>query len=157
MRFIPLTTIAAVALGCGGEKKPDTTQTSSSAPAASGGAAPAAAAAGPLIEVRMTGDGTRKAAFEPSVLTVTPGTTVRFVNVSGGPHNVAFWPESLPPGGAAALKASMPNQMTTLTGPFLTQANDHYDVAFTGAPVGLYKGYCQPHIVLGMRVAIIVK
>ncbi len=157
MRVMPLTAITAVALGCGGEKKPDTTQMASGAPAAPGTAAPAAARAGPLVEVRMTGDGTRKAAFEPSVLTITPATTVRFVNVSGGPHNVAFWPESLPPGGAAALKGGMPTQMTTLTGPFLTQANDHYDISFSGAPVGLYKGYCQPHIVLGMRVTITVK
>src|SRR2546426_427397 len=32
-----------------------------------------------------------KAAFEPATLTIAPGTTVRFINVSGGPHDVAFY------------------------------------------------------------------
>src|SRR5205807_735267 len=83
---------------------------------------------------KMTGNGTTKAAFEPAALTIKPGTTVRFVNVSGGPHNVAFYADSVPKGGADALKKGMPNPMGDLTGPFLTQPNEKYDVSFTGAP-----------------------
>jgi plastocyanin len=82
---------------------------------------------------------------------------VRFINVSGGPHDIAFWADSVPKGGAAALKKGMTNQMSDLMGPFLQQANDKYDVSFAGAPPGVYRGYCLPHLALGMKIAITVK
>ena len=163
MRWTLLSMIAAVALACGGEKKTETAQSTGAPPAPpeSAAAAPQAAApaapAGPVVEVKMTGDGTKKAAFEPNKLTIAPGTTVRFTNVTGGPHNIAFWSDSVPAGGADALKKGMPNQLTDLTGPFLMKPNDTYDVSFAGAPAGLYKGYCQPHLALGMKIAITVK
>jgi plastocyanin len=105
----------------------------------------------------MTGNGTTQAAFEPSRLSIKPGSTVRFINVSGGPHNVTFYPDSIPAGAAAALKRGMPNAMSDLSGPFLTKPNETYDVSFAGAPTGTYKGYCIPHVALGMRVTITVE
>jgi len=30
-------------------------------------------------------------------------------------------------------------------------------VSFTGAPAGVYKGYCLPHVALGMHIAITVQ
>jgi plastocyanin len=121
-------------------------------------AAPAAAApAGPIVEVKMTGNGSTRAAFEPNNLTIAPGTTVRFINVSGGPHNIAFWPDSIPAGGASALNAGMKNTIDNLSGAFLTQPNETYDVSFANAPTGTYKGFCTPHLVLGMKIAIKVQ
>ena len=150
MRFTVLTTLVALgALACGGEKKADQAQT----PAGQ----PPAAPAGPVVEVKMTGNGTTIAAFEPKTLTIAPGTTVRFINVSGGMHNIAFWGDSIPAGAAAALTAGMPNTIDNLSGPFLMQANDTYDVSFANAPTGRYKGYCVPHLALGMKVAITVQ
>jgi len=35
--------------------------------------------------------------------------------------------------------------MDNLSGPFLINANDHYDVSLAGLPTGTYKGYCTPH------------
>lgn len=155
---LTLISIAVVALACGGEKKTQTTQTMGAPPSDSSAAvAPANAPAGPMVAVRMTGDGSRKAAFEPSALTIAPGTTVRFINVSGGPHNIAFWPDSIPAGGSAALKQGMPNPMTDLTSPFIMKPHEEYDVSFTGAPAGVYKGYCQPHLALGMKIKVTVK
>jgi plastocyanin len=154
MRVIQLGAIALVAVGCSGDKKGEMTPP---AAAAATPAPPAASASGPVVEVRMTGDGAKKAAFEPSTLTIAPGTTVRFINVSGGPHNISFWSDSVPAGGAAALAKGMPDPLTDLTSTFLTKPGDHYDVSFAGAPAGVYKGYCQPHLVLGMRVKISVK
>ena len=151
MRGILLGTLATVVVGCRGDTKSTTSQPAASA----AGVTPAPT--GPVVEVRMTGNRTSKAQFEPRVLTIAPGTTVRFINVSGGPHNVAFWPDSVPSGAAAALKNGMPNQVTDLTGPFLTQPNDHYDISFAGAPPGVYRGSCQPHVLLGMTLAITVK
>jgi plastocyanin len=153
MRFALLATVVAVgALACG--KKADQNQTQMAPPAAP----PAASApTGPVVEVKMTGNGSTRAAYEPSSLTIAPGTTVRFINVSGGPHNVAFWADSIPAGGASALNAGMKNTIDNLSGPFLTQPNDTYDVSFANAPTGTYKGYCVPHLTLGMRIAIKVQ
>jgi len=119
MRFTLLTTVVALgALACGGEKQAGQTQTPAGQPAAT------PAAAGPVVEVKMTGNGSNVAAFDPKVLTIAPGTTVRFTNVSGGMHNVAFWGDSIPAGGAAALTAVITNTIDNLLGPFLMHPND---------------------------------
>jgi plastocyanin len=47
--------------------------------------------------------------------------------------------------------------MAPLIGAFLTQPNERYEVSFAGAPAGVYEGYCQPHLVFGMRVTITVR
>jgi plastocyanin len=149
---------AAAAVACGGEKKMPRSDTTAAAMPAPAPATPTPSApAGPVVEVKMTGNGTNKAAFEPAVLTIAAGTTVRFTNVSGGAHNIAFWPDSLPKGGAEALHKGMANQMTDLAGPFVIKPNDTYDVSFAGAPAGVYKGYCQPHEALKMKIKITVK
>ena len=129
-----------------------------SPPSQPAAAAPVTAApARPVVEVKMTGNGTTQAAFEPSRLSIKSGTTVRFINVSGGPHNITFYPDSIPAGAAAALKRGMANAMSDLSGPFLTKPNETYDVSFAGAPTGTYKGYCIPHVALGMRITIQVE
>src|SRR5207245_10193735 len=160
MRLTLLTTLVAFgAVACGGEKKADASQAQAAtpAPAAATPAAPAAEPAAAVVEVKMTGNGTTKAAFEPATLTIAPGTTVRFINVSGGPHDIAFYADSIPKGAADVLKKGMPNQMMDLASPFLQQPNEKYDVSFAGAPAGTYKGYCLPHVALGMKIAIAVK
>jgi len=156
MRFTLFTTLAAFAIvACGGDKKSAASQAEAATPTPA--AVPAAEPAGAVVEVKMTGNGTSIAAFEPNKVSVKAGTTVRFINVSGGPHNIAFYADSIPKGGAAALKKGMPNAMGDLMGAFLTQPNEKYDVSFTGAPAGVYKGYCLPHVALGMHIAITVQ
>src|SRR5437899_12559249 len=160
MRLTLLTTLVAFgAFAGGGEKKADASEARAAppAPAAATPAAPAAEPAAAVVEVKMTGNGTTKAAFEPATLTIAPGTTVRFINVSGGPHDIAFYADSIPKGAADVLKKGMPNQMMDLASPFLQQPNEKYDVSFAGAPAGTYKGYCLPHVALGMKVTITVK
>ena len=159
MRFTLLTTLVAfTAVACGGDKKSASqAEAATPTPAATPAAAPTAEPAGAVVEVKMTGNGTSQAAFDPSKLTIKTGTTVRFINVSGGPHNVAFYGDSVPKGGADALKKGKPNPMGDLTGPFLTQPNEKYDVSFAGAPAGVYKGYCMPHVALGMHITITVQ
>ena len=154
MRFALLTTVVAIgALACG--KKGDQTQTQS-APAAPPAAGGAVAPAGPVVEVKMTGNGSTKAGFEPASITIPAGATVRFTSVSGFPHNIAFWSDSLPAGAAAVLNANMKNTVDNLSGPFLQQ-NETYDVSFANAPKGTYKGYCLPHAGLGMKITIKVE
>ena len=151
MRFTLLTTVVALgAIACG---KKDQTQTQTPPPAAP----TAATSSGPVVEVKMTGNGSTRAGFEPSTITIPAGATVRFTNVAGGPHNITFWSDSLPAGGAAALNAGMKNTVDNLSGPFLTQPNETYEVSFANAPKGTYKGFCTPHLTLGMKIAITVQ
>jgi len=156
MRFALLTAVVAIgALACGqkGDQNQNQMQAAPPAPPAAG----EAAATGPVVEVKMTGNGSTKAAFEPNSITIPVGATVRFTNVSGGPHNITFWPDSVPAGGAAALNSGMKNTVDNLSGPYLTQPNETYDVSFANAPKGAYKGYCTPHLTLGMKIAIRVQ
>lgn len=164
MRLILLPTVVAfAAVACGSGPQPATSQAAAATPAQPGVAAatPAAssapAAPAAIVEVKMTGNGTSQAAFVPAALTIKPGTTVRFLNVSGGPHNIAFYADSIPKGAADVLNKGMANTMGPLTGPFVTQPNEKYDVSFAGAPAGVYKGYCMPHVALGMHLTITVQ
>lgn len=140
------------ALACG-EKKAETPPDQMAQPAAPDAAAQPT---GPVVEVNMTGAGT-VFKFEPAVITVPVGGTARFINVSGGPHNVAFYPDSIPAGAADQLNAAMANRMDNLAGPFLINLNDRYDVSFAGLPAGVYKGFCTPHLALGMKFTLTVQ
>lgn len=157
MRFALLTSVVAIGAFAACGKKGDQAQTPAANPPAAGAAAGEAAPAGPVVEVKMTGNGSTKAGFEPNSVTVPAGGTIRFINVAGGPHNITFWADSIPSGAAAALNANMKNTVDNLSGPFLTQPNETYDVSFANAPKGTYKGYCTPHLTLGMRITIKVE
>ena len=99
------------------------------------------APAGPVVEVRMTGTVTAPV-FEPASLTIAPGTTLRFINVSAGPHNVAFWGDSIPAGAAAVLNAAMAGRtMGDLSGMMVTQPNETFDIAYG---VGRYEDFGGP-------------
>jgi plastocyanin len=107
-------------------------------------------------EVRMVMEG-QSYRFEPAALTIHPGDRVRFVNVSGGPHNVSFDPAKVPDAAERALSAGMPNQIQALWGPLMTGANEAYTVTFTGIPAGSYEFFCMPHMSMGMRGTITVR
>jgi plastocyanin len=156
--------LAFVLAACGGEQKTDDQQTTATpdqeAPAAgdtapaAGGAAPAGG--GTTHDVNMVLEGSSYK-YVPDQLTIKSGDVVRFHNVSGGPHNVSFWADSIPGGAAEVLKAGMPDQMAPLEGSLLTEVNAIYTVNFAKAPAGEYKFYCLPHLALGMRGKLTVQ
>jgi len=115
-----------------------------------------AATAPKTVEIQMIGDGTGYR-FAPAKVTIQRGDRVRFTLVSGPPHNVVFWSDSIPKGAAAALAKGMPQTVDKLTGPFFMKTGDSYVVSFTGAPAGVYHYYCAPHLALGMKATIEVK
>jgi plastocyanin len=122
-----------------------------------GGSGPAhRAPPGKTIEVQMLGDA-KGYRFSPAKITIQRGDQVRFTLVSGPPHNVVFWSDSIPKGAAARLSKSMPNAVGPLTGPFFMNVGDKYVVSFAGLPAGTYRYYCAPHLALGMSGAIVVK
>jgi len=136
-----LVALALVGLGCGG----------------GGDAAPAAPVTGALHEVRMlvTPDGAY--VYEPDSLAIAVGDRVRWVNVSGGPHNVAFYPEKVPAGARDFLNVRMGPRMGDLVGPLVFEPNAGYEISFDGAPPGTYDYVCTPHEMLGMIARLTVE
>lgn len=115
-----------------------------------------AAASAKTIDVQMIGDATGYR-YAPATIAIQRGDKVRFTLVSGPPHNVVFWADSIPKGAAAALAKGMPNTVDKLTSPFFLKTGDTYVVSFAGAPAGRYRYYCTPHLMLGMVATIVVK
>ncbi|HEX2219607.1 MAG TPA: plastocyanin/azurin family copper-binding protein [Gemmatimonadales bacterium] len=159
--------LAFVLAACGGgEQQAGDQQTAApdqAAPAgdaAAGGAAPSGGAApapgGTTHDVNMVLEGSSYK-YVPEQLTIKSGDVVRFHNVSGGPHNVSFWADSIPAGAAEALKAGMPDQMAPLEGSLVTEPNGVYTINFANAPAGEYKYYCLPHLALGMKAKLTVQ
>jgi plastocyanin len=150
--------LAFVLTACGGgEQKADdqqTTATPDQAAPAAGDTAPAGG--GTTHDVNMVLEGSSYK-YVPDQLTIKSGDVVRFHNVSGGPHNVSFWADSVPGGAAEVLKAGMPDQMAPLEGSLLTEVNGTYSVNFANAPADEYKFYCLPHLALGMKGKLTVQ
>ncbi len=116
----------------------------------------AATAPAKTVEVQMIGDATGYR-FAPAKVTIQRGDRVRFTLVSGPPHNVVFWADSVPKGAAPALAKGMPGTVSALTSPFFLKTGDSYVVSFAGAPAGRYVYNCAPHLALGMKAVIDVK
>ena len=146
--------LAVVVAACGGENKAPE-QAPAATPAADMAPAAAPAATGATHDVNMEFDG-KTYHFVPAALTIKAGDVVNFHNVSGGPHNVAFWADSIPAGAAAVLGANMPDQMQPLSGTMLVVQDAVYSISFAGAPEGDYKFYCLPHLAMGMHGIITI-
>ena len=145
--------LALLLASCGGgEKKTEeqTTATPEQKPAPAARAAPAPTSTRTTHDVNMVLDGTSYK-YVPDALVIRSGDVVRFRNKSGGPHNVSFWLDSIPRGAAGALQAGMSSQMAPLEGPLLIDPEAVYEVSFAGAPKGVYRFYCLPHLALGMN------
>jgi plastocyanin len=178
MRFYGIALLAgATVLGaCGGENKSATDTAAANAAAAStpapstatatpstgAGAAPAAGAVaaapatGTTHEVKMIGDATGYK-FDPANITVKSGDAVKYIMVSGGPHNVAFQ-NVTDPTVKAQLDANMPGQhMGELSSPMVMQPNEAYVVSFAKVPAGKYDYICVPHAALNMKGSITVQ
>jgi plastocyanin len=146
-------TVLLAACG-GGEQKADEQQQTAAPEQQAPAAAPAGTGATHDVNMVLEGSSYK---YVPDQLTIKSGDVVRFHNVSGGPHNVSFWADSIPSGAADALKAGMPDQMAPLEGQLITEPNAVYTVTFTNAPAGEYKYYCLPHLALGMKAKLTVQ
>ena len=187
MRFygIALLTSAAVLGACGGEKAATDTAaakaaaasattpaattpapTTTPAPAATtpaAGAVTPAPATGKTHEVKMVGDASGYK-FIPADLTIKKGDAVKWVMVSGGPHNVSFTGVT-DPATKAQLDANMSAPTTGSTGakmgelmsPMLMNPNESYTLSFANVPAGKYDYICTPHAALNMKGSITVQ
>jgi plastocyanin len=108
------------------------------------------------VTIEMVGDANGNH-FVPSSVTVHQGDVVKFVNKVGGPHNVTFWPDSIPGGAQQKLQSGMSNTTGPLTSPLLINPGDATTVSFAGVAPGVYKFYCMPHLAMGMKGQITVQ
>ena len=146
--------LALVAAACGGEKKAADQTTTTTPPAAQPAAAPAAApaAGGTTHEVKMVLEGTTYK-YDPAKLTIKAGDVIKFTSVSGGPHNVEFYPDSIPakvPPAIQALALQPLEKGGSILSETLKPDGESYELSFAGAPAGVYKFFCAPHHALGM-------
>ncbi len=133
--------LALVLAACGGAEQP------AAEPAAAPPAAPAAT--GATHNVNMVLEGAAYL-YVPAQLTIRTGDVVVFHNVSGGPHNVQFYPDSIPAGALPVLNAAMADRMGDVAGPLLVEPNATYTISFAGAPAGDYSFMCLPHLAMNM-------
>lgn len=106
-------------------------------------------------EVRMYGD-ERGYRFEPRNLTVRTGDAVRFVFLSGGPHNVAFDGTYLSEMVRRQLDANFSSKMATLSSSMMLNPGEGITVSWANIPAGRYPYNCTPHLVMGMSGVITV-
>lgn len=174
MRFYGFAVVVGViSLGAcaGGEKKPaDTTHVAIDTTAAStattttpgttttpSGAVATAPITGKTIEVKMVGDATGYR-FEPANFTVKQGDGVKFVVVSGPPHNVAFDPATIPPDVRTQLDANMgTDKMGELSSSLKMNPGESVTVSFGNVKPGQYPYHCTPHLALNMKGVITVQ
>jgi len=171
MRYFGLTAIAASALmvaACGGgdKKAADTAtaaaDTGSASAASTTPATPAANTVAPAPvtgtthEVKMIGDD-KGYRFEPATITIKAGDAIKYVNVTGGPHNIAFDPAAIPADVKPQLSANMPNQAGELSSPMLVNPNDTYTVSFGNIKPGTYEVHCTPHMAMNMKQTVTVQ
>lgn len=147
--------MAVLVAACGGENKAPEQVPAATPVAVEATPVAAPAATGATHDVKMEFDG-KTYHFTPATLTIKTGDVVNFHNVSGGPHNVAFWADSIPAGAAAVLGANMPDQLQPLSGTMLVAPDAIYTISFAGAPAGDYKYYCLPHLAMGMHAMLTV-
>lgn len=165
MRFhvLAFASIFAVGACAGGDRADqgatDTGATASTQTPPAGGtpqAGTGAAITGTTHEVRMLLDG-QTYKFDPANLTIRQGDGVKWIMVSGPPHNVAFDPAKIPDDVEQVLSANMPNQQAPLSSPFMTQPNEAYTISFAGVKPGTYDYVCTPHVMMGMTGKITVQ
>lgn len=165
-KVLAVATSAFALVACGGG---ETKAADSAAPAAaaSAEAAPAAAAApaagavaampitGTTHTVNMIGD-EKGYRFEPAEITIKAGDGIKFVDVKGGPHNVAIDPATAG-ASAAQLTANMPESTGELTGKMLVTDGESWTMSFGGIAAGTYTAICTPHQAMNMIMKITVQ
>jgi len=164
--------VGVLSLGAcaGGEKKPsDTTHVAvdtSATPATTtgavtitpgGGAPTMAPITGTTKTVNMVGDA-KGYRFEPANFTVKQGDGVKFVVVSGPPHNVAFDPAGIPVDVRAQLDANMgTDKMGELSSNMKMTPGESITISFGNIKPGQYPYNCTPHLALNMKGVITVQ
>src|SRR6266542_3613893 len=160
----------ALAACAGGEKNPADTTTvkvdtaAAVSPPATASPTTSTASTGAMApitgtthEVKMIGDA-KGYRFEPANITVKAGAGIKFVVVSGGPHNVAFDPATIPADVKSQLDANMgSDKMGELSSALKMNPGDAVTISFANVKPGKYPYHCTPHLAMGMNGEITVQ
>lgn len=151
--------VAVFGFACGGG---ESGSAASSTPALTSqpAAVPAVTGTGTVHEVAMKLTDGGQYVFEPATLTIKVGDTVRWLNESGPPHNVQFLGDEIPVGAHDFLVqayAGDAQKIGPMSGRFLMQIGETYEITFAGAPTGTYGYTCTPHQALGMSGTLTVE
>jgi plastocyanin len=99
-----------------------------------------------VVQLVMRNDPSVPFAFEPNVVQVQRGDTIRFAEAANAVHNVRFIKQA--PG--AKLGAAV-------VGPFLSKVGETYSLVIDGRFAdGKYEYVCDPHQMLGMKGTLVV-
>src|SRR5687768_8532478 len=170
MRFYGLAVIAGMvglSACAGGDARPgDTTAVAidtSTAATPSGTATPAgtpgvmAPITGTTHEVKMLGDA-QGYRFDPVNITVKQGDGIKWIMVSGGPHNVAFDAATVPADVKPQLDANMgTDKMGELSSNMKMNPGESITVSFANIKAGKYPYNCVPHIAMNMKGVVTVQ
>jgi plastocyanin len=168
--------VGVITLGAcaGGEKPPadtthvavDTSAAATTTTTAGGAASTTAGTSGAVAmapitgttkTVNMVGDA-KGYRFEPANITVKQGDGIKFVVVSGGPHNVAFDPATIPADVRPQLDANIgTDKMGELSSALKTNNGESITISFANIKPGQYPYHCTPHLALGMKGVITVQ
>ncbi len=126
------------------------------APAAApaGDAVAAAPVTGTVHTVNMVGDA-QGYRYDPANLTIAQGDGVKFVMVSGAPHDVSF--QDISADVAPQLSANIPEKMGELSSKMMMTPNEEITISFANIPAGTYNFVCTPHLAMGMTGSITVQ
>lgn len=165
MQFKGLALVASAimfaACGGGSESQPAAETTPAAAPAAeaapAAGAVTAAPATGTTHEIKMVGDD-KGYRFEPANITIKQGDAIKFVAVSGFPHNVAFVGTGLSDAVKAQINANLGTaRLADLSSQMYLAANEGFTLSFANIPAGNYEYNCTPHLAMNMKGVITVQ
>lgn len=110
---------------------------------------------GTIHEVQMVGDAAGYR-FEPSNIVAQRGDGVRFVLISGGPHEIAFDLSAVPQESSNQLQANMPNGAEGRS-PLLAVTNEAWTVSLGNLTPGRYPFVSTPRLPQGMKGSIEVR
>ncbi len=165
MQFKGLALVASAfifaACGGGSETQPaaETTPaaTAEATPAPAAGEVTAAPATGTTHEIKMIGDD-KGYRFEPANITIKQGDAIKFVGVSGFPHNVAFVGTGLADAVKAQLNANLGTaRLADLSSQMYLAAGEGFTMSFANIPAGTYEYNCTPHLAMNMKGVITVQ
>lgn len=163
MRYTGVALMASVLVlaACGGGEKAPEAAPAAAAPSVTPAPAAAAGSAAPITgtmhEVKMVGDD-KGYRYEPANLTVKAGDGIKFLNVSMGPHNVAFDPAKIPADVKPQLDANFgTDRMGELSSGLKMNPGETFTLSLGMIKPGTYEFNCTPHLAMNMKGTITVQ
>jgi plastocyanin len=111
-----------------------------------------------LHTIRLSGEASNdRYRFTPERLSVSPGDTLEFSVVSGGPHALGVDPTGMTDRAKESWNQALPRRTGALRSPLLRAAQPYRVVVPRGMERGKYTFFCLAHRAYDMRLEVEVK